>query len=179
MQDNLFVRLAQSFFFSVPISHKTLTEATKRATRTPSRHCERSEQPMRGVSCERVYSQVTTVVAPQFAKEWKNDKRYCVSNKTCLVCCFGMTVANSQKPKFCLCVFFPFFRPPNFFEKGKGKFCFWGSPSLRGESGAVELRELPQSVPSVRRGYELPRALCVAKLNRFAIVVQNKFEQMI
>jgi len=48
--------------------------------------------------------------------------------------------------------FFLFFAPPIFFEKGKGKFCFWGSPSLRGEGGAVELRELPPNSPSGENG---------------------------
>ncbi len=86
----------------------------KRAARTPSRHCEQSEQPMRGVSRERADFQFTTSVAPQFAKEWKNGEWCCVSNKTWLTSYFGMIEANLQKPKFCLCVFILFFAPQFF-----------------------------------------------------------------
>jgi len=59
----------------------------------------------------------------------------CVSNKTCLTSHFGMTEANPQKSKLPL-RFFHFFRPPNFSEKGKGKFCFLRSAERSGADGA-------------------------------------------
>lgn len=60
-----FGSLAQSAFSFRTISHKTLIEATERAMRTQSRHCERSEQPMRSVSREREDKRFTTGVAPR------------------------------------------------------------------------------------------------------------------
>jgi len=131
---------------------------------------------MRGVSRERADERVTVSVASQFAKEWKNGEWYCVSNKTCLMSHFGMTVANPQKSKLPL-RFYPFFRPPIFFEKGKGKFCFlwlavaerrrvarmsWCSCAQRRtrystRSVPLSLLELPH-YPSVRFSFKLPRA---------------------
>jgi len=49
----------------------------------------------------------------------ENNKRYCISNKTCLVCSFGISLMNPQNQNFGF-VFFIFFRHPKSFEKGKG-----------------------------------------------------------
>jgi len=48
--------------------------------------------------------------------------------QTCLMSHFGMTKANPQKQNFAFAFLSFFSPPPNFFEKGKGKFCFCGSP---------------------------------------------------
>ena len=61
---------------------------------------------MRGVSRWRADFRFTTSVALQFVRKWKNNKRYCVSNKTCLVSCFEISERTRPTKPFPYLSFF-------------------------------------------------------------------------
>jgi len=75
---------------------------------------------------------------------------------------FGMTEANPQKPKFCLCSFF-LFSPPPFFElKRKRQILFLGLAE-RSEASVArwKQKELSPNVPSAYCTFARAKWLCV------------------
>ncbi len=128
---------------------------------------------MRGVSRWRADGQFITNVAPQFARKWKNNKRYFVRSKTCLVCCFGVSLANPTDKTISFQFFVRLLPSPLHRKRKKDKEMVLadGSPSGARRAWCGCVARITTKLSLRRVGAELPQALAV---ERAVGVVRNR-----